>query len=183
MFLGALALLLGALVFTGDVARAEGPCDGPNKPAWCNRDRTPRPPRPTVVPATPVVINNLTTITCEGPYVNNLAYGQPYYGQAVFNFNSGHHPQYGGNFGWNQPMLVTRVNGVVTQAYPNVALCGPQVVQAPAPVATPVVVKEIVKEYVPVPVPVPVQAAPAPAPQRQVFIAPPRTGTGGLISE
>lgn len=204
MFLGAIgALLLGSLLFSGGTAKAQTPTPDP-----CGRGTVliegqcrPQcrygsvlqfgvcvPVQPPITCAAPNVLvpqqqpgnfypYNLSTVYGSYNFANAYNYGigsllSPgtilVNGQVVPNFYNqawnGHGVSYNPAF-----------NGYVTTV--GYACVAPPA--APAP--TPVVVKEIVKEYVPVPV----QAAPAPAPvpQRQVFITPPKTGTGGLISE
>ena len=127
-------------------------------------------PTPSPV-ATPVVVTNTILIQCEGPFNYNAPYAQltnTGFNPFAFNVLGLAVYPYAAGYNWPVPTLVTRTNGVVTNAIPNAPQCLP-VAATPTPVATPAPQIVIVQQ------PAPTQAAVTQT------ISPPRTGDGGCL--
>ncbi len=176
----ALTLVMVGVVLSVQPHRSVS-ADGTPTPVPTRRVRPTQTPNVVVVTATPTTVASVTTIACEYPY-DTAPYGQPYpyvnYANPLQTYNPYLVPAYGGNYGWTVPMLVTRVNGVITQALPNTSVCSQPaavVVSQPAATATPDIAAQIASALKAV---APAVVAP-PLPQ-SFSISPPRTGSAGL---
>lgn len=172
--------------------RGTASADGPHGDATHQPRPTRVPATATPIPATPVVVTTTTTIMCEGPFSAATAYGTPYYqgpyagayptfsGLGFVNYNGFAIPPYNGAYGWTQPMLVTRVNGVITQALPNTSVCA-ATVAPPTSVPAPPVVVQVQSPQAPAAPTAPLVAPSLPAAPYS-FVRPPNTGDAGLAS-